>query len=154
MEFYLNSEKDKKIIEFVVRLLSKIGLKANLYQDKRYNCKRIRVYSKNLFNIIGKDIGLSKETKDFKLGYVSGMIDSEGHVNRKKSYIMIVNTNKRILDSCKHFLSSIGINSSISKRKPSEKDVLDSYRMYISVSFKRLNHLSVKAGGRSLGLSR
>jgi len=146
VEFYLNSEKDKKIIEFVVRLLYKIGLKANLYQDKRYNCKRIRVYSKNLFNIIDKNMDLSKETKDFKLGYVSGMIDSEGHVNRKKSYIMIVSTDKKTLGKCANILSEINISSSINKRVLNEKDKLFSYRMYISVNFKNKAHLSIKAG--------
>lgn len=144
IEFYLNSIKDKEIIDFIVSLLKKIKLNPNLYQDKRYNCKRIRVYSKELFEIISKNINLSDKLDDFKLGFVSGLIDSEGHVNKKKSYIMIVNTNEDILDKCKKFLEEIGIESSINKRLQSRKDKLDSYRMYVSVKFKRLKNLSIK----------
>lgn len=146
VEFYLNSIKDTKIIEFLVNLLKKINLNPNLYQDKRCNCKRIRVYSKELFYILNKNVPLNGETKEFKMGFVSGMIDSEGHVNEKKYYIMVVNTNKKILGKMRDFLASIKINSSVSKRKPSLKDKLVSYRMYISVNFKRLNHLSIKVG--------
>lgn len=144
VEFYLNSSSDQKIISYLVMLLKKLNLNPNIYQDKRYNCKRIRVYSKKLFGILNKNIKLKDKSKEFNMGFVSGLIDSEGYVHNKKSYIMVVNTNKRILEECKNFLKTININSSISKRKPSEKEKLDSYRMYISISFKRLNHLSVK----------
>lgn len=144
VEFYLNSLKDKKIIIFLNKLLKKIGLKPNLYQDKRFNCKRVRVYSKNLFNIIKKDINLKKNSKSFNLGFVSGLIDSEGHVNKKKSYIMIINTNKKVLEGCEKFLKSIGLSSTVNKRVLSKKDKLTSYRMYISVNFKKSSHLSVK----------
>lgn len=144
IEFYLNSERDKDIIEFLVKLLEKIGFKPNLYQDKRYKCKRIRVYSKKLFEIMDKNIDHTNKSREFKIGFVSGIIDSEGHVNSKKSYIMIVNTNKDLLDKCKEFLKEININSSISKRLPSKKDKLDSYRMYVSVNFRNIPHLSTK----------
>jgi len=125
-------------------LLKKIRLNPNLYQDKRCNCKRIRVYSKELFNIISKDINLIKRSKDFKLGYVSGMIDSEGHVNKKKSYIMIVSTDEKTLNKCSEILSEIKVSSNISKRVLSKKDKLFSYRMYVSVNFKNKAHLSIK----------
>lgn len=146
IEFYLNSEKDGDIIKYLVFLLSKIGLVPNLYKDKRFNCMRIRVYSKKLFGIISKNISIKNKCNNFCIGYVSGMIDSEGHVSNKKHYIMIVNTNEKALKNCGLFLNKKGVNYSISKRKPSSKDKLDSYRMFISVSFKSLNHLSIKAG--------
>jgi len=146
VEFYLNSERDKKIIDFVAGALNKLNLNPNQYQDKRFSCKRVRVYSKSLFELIKKDIDFKDRGTDFKIGFVSGLIDSEGYVNNKKGYIMVVNTNKRVLDECKKFLDSIGIHSSVSLRKPSIKDKSKSYRMYISVSFKRVAHLSIKAG--------
>ncbi|MBU3926124.1 LAGLIDADG family homing endonuclease [Patescibacteria group bacterium] len=144
IEFYLNSVKDKKIIKYVVYLLSKIGLKPNLYQDKRYNCKRIRVYSKQLFEILKRNINLQNKTKDFNLGFVSGLIDSEGHVRKDKSYIMIITTNKRVLEDCERYLNKVKIDSNISKRILSIKDKCFSYRMYVSVKFKNLLHLSIK----------
>lgn len=144
IEFYLNSEKDKKIINFIIDLLNKIGLKSNLYQDKRCKCMRIRVYCKELFNILSKNIDLKNKSKDFSIGFISGLIDSEGHYNKDKSYIMIINTNKDVLDNSKKFLNRIKINSSINERILYKKDRKKSYRMYISVNFKRLNHLSIK----------
>jgi hypothetical protein len=147
VEFYLNSKRDKEIIKRIVLLLKRLNLNPSEYQDKRFNCKRIRVYSKALFNIIFKNIDLDKKSSEFNLGFVSGLIDSEGYVNRKNYTIEIVNTNKNILNQCANFLDSINIKSHTSKRKRSIKDKKDSYRMYISVSFKRLKHLSVKVAG-------
>ena len=146
IEFYLNSIKDLEIINFLSFLLLKINLLPNIYQDKRYNCKRIRVYSKQLFKIMEKNISLNKETKEFCIGYCSGMIDSEGYVNSAKSTISVINTNLRVLKEMKKFLEKGKIKSSISKRKKGIKDKLDNYRMYISVKFKSVKHLSIKAG--------
>lgn len=146
VEFYLNSERDKKIIDFLISLLNKLNLRVNVYQDKRFNCKRIRTYSESLFNVIQKNILLEDKSDEFKLGFISGFLDSEGHVDNKKYCISIMNTNLSILQQCKKHLESIGINSSLNKRKPSIRDKLPSYRMYISVNFKSLPHLSLKAG--------
>lgn len=147
VEFYLNSERDKPIINYIFNILKKMGLNPSLYQDKRCNCKRVRVYSKKLFYIIEKNVCLKDKSKKFIIGFVSGVIDAEAHVNKKKSYIMVVNTDYELLIRCQKFLKSINIESSISKRKPSEKEKLDSYRMYISVKFKKRPHLSLKVGG-------
>lgn len=146
VEFYFNSEKDVEIIEKVVVLLKKIRTAPSLYKDKRFKCMRIRVYSKNLFEVMGKNISFRNKTNDFKLGFVSGIIDSEGYVNVSKFMIMVVSTNRSVLELCKNFLFSVGVSCSISLRKISVKNKLKSYKMYISVSFKRLNHLSIKAG--------
>lgn len=147
IEFYLNSKKDKLIIKKVFSLLKEIGLNPSQYKDKRFNCIRVKAYSKKLFNLMNKRISLKDKNNDFNLGYVSGIIDSEGYVNQKKHTIEIVNTNKDLLDQCANFLDSINIGYNLSKRSKSIKDKKDSYRMYVSVSFKRLKHLSIKVAG-------
>jgi len=144
VEFYLNSIRDREIILFLISLLRKAGLNPSEYLDKRYNCKRIRVYNKEFFEIISKNIDISSYSNEFNLGYVSGIIDSEGHVDSKRHYIAIANTNSKMLHLCKNFLNKIGLNASINKRKKGVKDTLDAYRMYISVKFKRLKHISIK----------
>jgi len=144
VEYYLNSLSDKPIISYLISLLNKLCLRYFLYQDKRFNCKRIRVYSKHLFEIIDKNILIESKSNDFCLGYVSGLIDSEGYVNNKKGYIMVINTNYSALDQCKRFLEKEGVSSSIKFRKLSKKDKKKSYRMYISVSFKNKPNLSIK----------
>jgi len=146
VEFYFNSVKDTGIIESVVCLLKRIKAKPSLYKDKRFNCMRVRVYSKELFGILGRGVSFDGENDDFKLGFVSGMIDSEGYVNVLKFMIMVVSTNLNVLEMCKGYLSSISVGCFISERKMSVKDKLKSYRMYVSVNFKRLSHLSIKAG--------
>lgn len=144
VEFYLNSLNDKAIIEFITKLLKKINLNPNIYQDKRFNCKRIRVYSKELFEIIKKNIDLTNKNKEFMIGFISGLIDSEGYVNKEKSYIMIININKNLLENCGKFLERISIRSTINKRRLYSKDRHSSYRMYVSVNFKNEAHLSIK----------
>jgi hypothetical protein len=42
-------------------VLRKINLKPQIYQDKRFNCKRIRVYSKELFNVLNRKIELREK---------------------------------------------------------------------------------------------
>lgn len=146
VEFYLNSIKDNKIIKFVCFLLRKISLNPFLMKDKRFNCIRIKINSREFFEFIDKKINLNKKNKDFNIGFLSGLIDSEGYCNNEKSCIEVVSTNEKILRDCKKFLDLIGIGSSLNKRKPSNKDKKESYRILISVKFKRLNHLSIKAG--------
>jgi len=146
VEFYLNSVKDKKIIKFICSLLKKIELTPFFMKDKRFNCMRIRVNSKGLFIAINKNITLKDKNKEFKMGFISGLIDSEGYCNKIKSHLEIVNTNKKILEECKEFLDSLKISSKLRKRIFSKKDKKESYRILISVKFKRLNHLSIKAG--------
>ena len=43
------AQEDIVGVEFIVEMLNKIELKPNLYQDKRFNCKRI----KNTSRIVG-----------------------------------------------------------------------------------------------------
>jgi len=144
VEFYLNSIKDKGIVNYLINLLEKIELNPNKYLDKRYNCIRVRVYSKELFEILKKNVALENRNKKFKLGFISGMIDSEGHVNKEKLYIMIVSTDKKTLEKCSEILSNMGLSSNVSKRTLSKKDKKFSYRIYVPVSFKNKAHLSIK----------
>jgi len=46
--------------------------------------------------LLKKDSSLNAESSNFQMGFISGIIDSEGHVDKIKSSISIVNTNKKI----------------------------------------------------------
>ena len=141
VEFFLNSLRDIDIQTFLLKILSSMNLFPNITKDKRFNCNRIRVYSKLFFNLIVKKFVYSR---DFKLGFVSGLIDSDGYYNKKKSHIEIVNTNKKLLLKAKRFLTSLRIDSTVRKRVKSRKDRLISYRLYISIKFIRLKNVSIK----------
>lgn len=143
-EFYLNSEKDKEIIAFLLEILNKLNLNPQKYFDKRFACLRTRINSKELFNNLNKNKILDMENEDFCIGYLSGLIDSDGYVNSKKYSLNIINTNKNILENCQKFLKKKEIESTIKIRKPSKKDKQKSYILHISVNFKRLPHISIK----------
>lgn len=150
IEFYLNSINDKDIVKFLTFVLKKAGLNVHLYKDKRFNCVRLRIVNKEFFKLFNKNIDKICMNKNEKLGFISGIIDSEGYVNREKRIIEVVSTNFELIKFLSRELSSFGISSSIRKRVRSIKDKSSSYRMYISASFKKLKHLSIKAGTNQL----
>jgi hypothetical protein len=144
VDFYLNSERDKDIEKFLVNLLKKEGFIVHLFKDKRFNCKRIRVHSKEFFNFINKsekNIG-----GDYKMGFVSGLIDSEGSVSSKKSAIVVTNTNLELMNTAKKFLDDLHIPSNLKDKKIGPKEKLPQKVLFISIKFKSVNHLSKKAG--------
>lgn len=142
-EFFLNSLKDGDIKDFLIDLLVKINLNPYIFQQKGRNCYYIRVESKIFKEFIENKTIYKKVSKDFKMGFVSGLIDSEGCV-RPKSTIGIVNTNKFLLDLCRKFLKDLGIKHSIKIRVMSKKDKLRSYIILISTEIKNLDHNSQK----------
>lgn len=146
VEFYLNSIKDREIIIFLTSLLKKLELNIYYYKDKRFNCIRLRVINKEFFKVFDKNVANININNEEFLGFVSGIIDSEGYVNIKKNLIEVVNTDFKLIEFLSKKLKRFRINSSISKKSPSERDKMPSYRLWISVNFKRLKHLSIKAG--------
>ncbi|PIU75686.1 hypothetical protein COS75_02960 [Candidatus Pacearchaeota archaeon CG06_land_8_20_14_3_00_35_12] len=143
-EFYLNSERDKKTKDFLISLLEKVGLNVFVFKDKRCDCVRIRVHSKE-FYFFCLDMKYNENT-DFKIGFISGFIDSDGFVNWEKSTINIVNTNLELLKKAQRFLEDVSIKSTLSKRVFSKKDRKVSYIMNIPVRFKSVPHISQKCG--------
>ncbi len=148
VEFFLHSKRDIKIQNYLVLLLRKLKLNPIIYKDKRYDCNRIRIYSKQFFEFIKKE--LAKSDKDFKIGFVSGMIDAEGSVNLKKSSIKIVNTNKKLIVKVKGYLNDLGINSTISTRKWKNKNWSDLYLLNISIAFINVKNNSLKVNSGAI----
>jgi len=90
IEFYLHSERNKEIQNFLITILNKLGLSCFVMKDKRYRCNRIKVYSRTLLEYLNSEH--KDMTTDVNIGFISGLIDSEGYVNFKKSSISITNT--------------------------------------------------------------
>ncbi len=152
IEFYLNSERNKKIQKQLIFLLEKIGLKCFVLKDKRFNCNRIRVYSKHLVNFLNSSV-IRNCKIDFGIGYVSGIIDSEGYVNHEKSFVNVVSTNKDVLKNCKNILKKFKIEAKIRNRKKSSKDKKKSYILHISYKIKdiKLNSIKMNSGAMLSG---
>lgn len=143
VEFHLHSERNKTIQKFLIKILKKLGLRVFIMKDKRYNCNRVRVYSKMLFESLNLGL-LDKDDINMGLGFVSGLIDSEGYVNHKKSFVNIVNTNKEMLNLAKNILKKLNIESKIHERGKSKKDKKKSYILYIPYKIKDIDTNSIK----------
>jgi hypothetical protein len=143
VEFFLNSERDKDIIKFVHLLLKKLELNPFLIKDKRFNCMKIKVNSKDMYNFINQDYQFLLNDKDFAIGFLSGFIDAEGNVS--KNSLRLTNTDMNLMSIASNILTLNSIKSKISLRKKSVKDTKPIYSMYISVKFKSLDHISLKA---------
>jgi len=143
VEFFLNSKRDKDIINFVHLLLRKLELNPFLIKDKRFNCIKVKVNSKELHNFLNQDYNLFLNDKGFDIGFLSGFIDAEGSAN--KSSLCLTNTNLEIMKIASNILKLKGIDNKLSLRKKSIKDTKPIYSMYISVKFKSLDHISLKA---------
>jgi hypothetical protein len=142
IEFYLHSERNKEIQDFLIRILNKLGLKHFIMKDKRYKCNRVKVHSKILLKHLNSEY--KDVTKNYTIGFISGLIDAEGYVNFKKSSISITNTDFQLLEICRIFLINLGLNGTIRERVMSKKDKKKSYILQIPVNFKALNTNSIK----------
>ncbi len=153
IEFFLNSEKDIDVVNFLRGLLLKIGTKPSFRKDKRYNSIRVRVRSKRLYEaLIAQKKSLVDSSKEFKIGFISGFIDAEGHVNPAKRMIMLINTSKKVMCLIKKYLEDLGMRVVLKKRKKSKRDRLPSYRLYVPVNFINTESNSVKVQRYKRGL--
>jgi intein-encoded DNA endonuclease-like protein len=147
VEFYLNS-REKEAKDFICQLLRRMCLNPHLYADKRYNCIRIRVRSRRFFELMKAETRHIRDGTDFNLGVISGLIDSDGYVNKEKRYIQFQNTSIDIMGIMKRKLTSIGIESKIVERSLSKRDKKRSFRMYIPFKFMESDNISIKAGSQ------
>jgi len=144
-EFYLNSERDNEISSFILKTLRSIKLNPQTYKDKRYSCIRIRINNKKFYSYFNKNYKKMNLPKEEIIGFISGFLDAEGYVNNEKNYIVITNTDKKVLEFIKRKLSSFSVHSTLKNKWKSEKMKKNSYNLYISVKFKSIPHLSIKA---------
>jgi len=144
VEFHLNSLKDQDIVCQLLIILKKIELNPRIIKDKRFNCLRVEVSCKLFFQKILKFSANNPKDKDFGLGYISGIIDSEGYVNQIKRYIQITNTNRKLVKKVQTYLRAFGIESKITKKCKCMKDKLQRYSLYVPIKFLKTKNNSMK----------
>lgn len=144
VEFYLNSIKDKDVIDNVVKLFCQIKLNCLVSKDRRYNVVRIRINSKELMKIFNQKVLEFKEnkklSKDYKLGLISGFIDAEGYV--KKGEIVVTQKDKKTLERFKLLVPPKMIKKFWSCKNYNGKGKI--WRLRISTKFKYIPHNSYK----------
>ncbi|MFH0936627.1 MAG: LAGLIDADG family homing endonuclease [Candidatus Woesearchaeota archaeon] len=144
VEFHLNSERDKDILDYTKLILSKMGFKFFLLKDKRGNSIKIYVNSKELMLWINQEVKLLKDkrlTKDCKLGLLSGFIDAEGWV--KKGDIVVTQKNKQIILFFECIAKQFSVAGKLWKTK-NYKGKGYVWRLRIPTRFKYLHHNSLK----------
>jgi len=78
------------------------------------------------------------------------MIDAEGSVSLKKSYITVVNTDKELLLKLRSYLYDLGINSTMSTKKQQNKNWSDLYLLNISNAFISIKNNSLKVNSGAI----
>ncbi len=146
-EFYLNSIKDGDIQEFLITILEKINLFAQISKDPRYNVNRIRVSSRMFFEFLQKEIAEfeikgATSNKEFLLGVISGFIDAEGCVYY--GTICLTQKDEWFMRQAESICKLFGVKCSL--RQKDNTNGRKIWRMYISTTFKYLPHVSKKMG--------
>ena len=145
VEVYLNSVKDEDIKTHTLVLLRKLGYNVFVQKDKRYNCVKVKINSKELMYFIKQKIAeLYTKTdfdKDYLLGLLSGFIDAEGYVGNGN--IVITQKDKKVLELFEKYCKIFEIRSRLwSCRSYKTEGYI--YRLAISTKFKLLPHNSIK----------
>lgn len=145
VEFFLNSINDKDVQSYLLTLLKRIGLNPGVRKDKRFNCNRIRVYSKIFYQEILTNLHRPQDERDFKLGFVSGMIDAEGNIDTKKRFIRLSNINKKLIQRVEEYLFELGINCRTNRStSPRKRGWSDIYIIYVPLNFINIQNNSIK----------
>src|SRR4030042_2117591 len=75
IEFYLHRKRNEMIQKYLIEILKKVGLNVCIQKDKRYQCDRIKVYSKEMINYLNLN-AVNNGEPEIDSGFVSGMIDA------------------------------------------------------------------------------
>ncbi len=116
--------KEIKIQEKLKKILDKILRNIRCYQEQD-NTFVLEFHSKDFINklskIVDKD-GLKKKiSRDFERGFIEGLIDSDGYVQR--NYCEITTANLKLKDNIIKILNKFKIKCNIRKfQRPSGKD--------------------------------
>jgi hypothetical protein len=143
INFYFNYKKDKDIVNYTILLLKKIGLSP--YKMFHKGCTIVRLNSKSFYIFLNKiQINfLIKENDDFLIGFISGLIDSDGYV--RKGDIVLSSKHKNLLKTTQLFCKKIKVNSKLWKQKSTCKGkTFIIWRLRIGTRFKYKQQYSRK----------
>lgn len=114
IKFFLN--RNELAIEEKLRLiLVKAGIRIKVYNWK-HNTKVIEIHSKDFVSYIQQKVTKNgiitlKKSPPFLIGYIEGLIDSDGYVQRK--YAEITTSRKELKAQTVRILETLGMKSNI-----------------------------------------
>jgi len=138
IKFGLDAKRDEDVASFLQELFVKAGKRTSMYADN--TTLILKIYSKKLLGFLSqfvsyveyKDekskalIGFKDWSSAFKLGFISGLIDADGHVYHKgkKHYgASIATINDYLKDQLVELLMGLGLVVRVKEMKPGK----DSY---------------------------
>jgi hypothetical protein len=145
VEFYLNSERDTDIKIYVLGLLKIEGCNVFVRKDSRFNCVRIRIHSKRLYELFTKKTvdfySKCPADKDNCLGLISGFIDAEGNVGNGN--LVVTQKDKKTLEIFERICKNLGLDVRLwaCKNNGGRGEI---HRLRISTELKLLPHNSMK----------
>jgi intein/homing endonuclease len=112
---YFLGLKEVEIQKKIEKILSNFCKNPRIYQGKD-NTTVIEIHSKELLNFITRIVdknGLKKvkADKEFLIGFVEGLIDSDGYVQR--NYVEITTMNSKLKNNIVSILRRLGIKSNV-----------------------------------------
>lgn len=152
VEFCLNGEADIEIIKYLKELLDRLTINYCKVLDKRSKGIRIVISSsKIMYEYLRQKVkdfhNGSTFNRDFRLGLISGFIDAEGYVGRKKKQISVSQKDGDILNQINEYIALENIKT-LPMKEFNNRPGLKIWRMYITVKFKTLPHISQKVKNR------
>lgn len=103
----------------------KISIIDNIYVDAIYLNKQ---NSLKLKELIESNWNINN-TYDYYCGFLAGIIDTEGNIEKKCGYIRIFNTHDEIIKQCQTALKSLGFEYSMEKERQGVNLILKSLRV-------------------------
>ena len=125
------------------------NLEGNITKMKGKNCyilsinsKEIREFFEFIMPNILNEIGKSKT--EVVVAFIKGFFDAEGHINKKRAYISVVQKQAKILQYLQLFLLRLGIRSTIkfnigSKRMNVLRIIDNDVRGYLQIGFTAID---------------
>lgn len=141
--FSLNPWKDSDTQNFLIKLLREMTL--NPFTVWANGCIDIRVNSKNFTTFLRKREKVSDfdlRDREFFIGFLSGLIDSDGYV--EKGDIVVSMKNPEILRKVQKAAERFHIRSRLRKQIQTKPGGSEIWRLHVTTNFKRTNHLSRK----------
>jgi hypothetical protein len=172
-KFTLDAERDQDIANYLLSIFKKADKRITRYEER--SSLAFKVYSKEFVEFLLKHVTYIKQrssrrrmkilinperwTTAFKLGFVSGLIDSDGHVyynQRKTKYfgVLIKTANNAFRDQLIEILTTLGIEATTYTAKRYKKSYsrkpqyvvyistqeLKSYPRFLAMKLKRFSH--------------
>lgn len=140
----INDNYWKELASFLEKSLDK---KPRVNHQKKYNRTNLRYESKELIDFLKKDLEWNEEDKtgtislgksdqihDFKIGFLRGLLDTDGFVSKKQNRITFNSISKDLTEDVSRILEEIQINHEIVRDVDKRENCRDMYRARITGS--------------------